>query len=85
MAPTRLDIKRTGMRNDESVKEYAMRLREMAIQVYPPVLENELNPIFINTLKTPYCDYISGNSLTYFIEVITTTNKVEQGLKLKRI
>jgi hypothetical protein len=29
MAPTKLDIQRIRMRNDESVKEYAMRLREI--------------------------------------------------------
>ena len=84
MASTRLDIQRIRMRNDESIKEYAMRLWEMATQVYPPILENGIHPIFINTLKIPYCDYITGNLLAYFIEVITT-DKVEQGLKWKRI
>jgi hypothetical protein len=29
MAPTRLDIQRIRMRNDESVKEYVMRLKEI--------------------------------------------------------
>jgi hypothetical protein len=29
MAPTKLDIQRIRMRNDESVKEYVMRLKEI--------------------------------------------------------
>jgi hypothetical protein len=60
------------MKNNVSVKEYAMRLCERATQVYPILLENELNSIFINTLKTSYYDYLTGNSLAYYIEIIST-------------
>ena len=38
MTPTRLDLQIIRIRNDESVKEYAMWIREMAIQVYVPLL-----------------------------------------------
>jgi len=75
VASTRSDLQRIGMRNDESVKEY----------VYTPLLENELNFIFIKSLKTPYYDYLTSKSLAYFMEVITTAERVKQGLKLKRI
>jgi hypothetical protein len=61
-----------------------MRLRERATQVYPLLLENELNSIFFNTLKTSYYKYLTGNSLAYFIEIISAVERVEQGLKLRR-
>jgi hypothetical protein len=38
MALARLDLQRIEMRNDESVKEYAMRLREITTQAYAPLL-----------------------------------------------
>jgi hypothetical protein len=85
MASTTLDLQRRQMKNNVSVKEYAMRLCERATQVYPILLENELNSIFINTLKTSYYDYLTSNSLAYFIEIISTVERVEQGLKLRRI
>jgi hypothetical protein len=46
-----------------------MRLYEMTTQVYLSLLENELNSIFIDTLKALYCDYLIDNSSIYFMEV----------------
>lgn len=55
-----------------------MRLHEMATQVYPSLLENELTTIFIDTLEALYFDYLISN-------LVTTTKKVEQRVKLGRI
>jgi len=38
MALTRLDLQRIEMRNDESVKEYAIKMRKLTTQAYAPLL-----------------------------------------------
>jgi hypothetical protein len=52
-----------------------MRLREMATQVYPFLLENEFSAIFIDTLDAPYFDYLISNLSTYFMDMVTATER----------
>ncbi|KAJ9173657.1 hypothetical protein P3X46_016771 [Hevea brasiliensis] len=52
--PTRRDLQNLVQKDRESFKEYAQRWREKAAEVYPPVIDNELCSLFIETLKAPY-------------------------------
>jgi len=73
------------IQSNELIKDYDLRLREMATQVYPFLLENELTTIFIDTLDASYFDYLIGNLSTYFIDMVKATKKMEQWLELGRI
>ncbi|XP_022720743.1 uncharacterized protein LOC111278336 [Durio zibethinus] len=43
---------------NESYKEYAVRWKNMASQVQPPLTNRELNSLFVDTLPSPYYDKI---------------------------
>ena len=45
---------RTEKKNGESFREYAQRWQELAAQVQPPMMENEMIKWFIDNLKPPY-------------------------------
>ena len=54
IAPNRTVLIRTEKKNGESFREYAQRWRELATQVQPPMMENEMIKWFIDNLKPPY-------------------------------
>jgi len=62
-----------------------MRLREMATQVYPFLLENELTAIFIDTLDAPYFDYLISNLSTYFMDMVTATERWSNNWNRERL
>ena len=47
-------LMRTEKKSGESFWEYAQRLLKLAIQVQPPMMENEMIKWFIDNLKPPY-------------------------------
>ena len=47
-------LQRTKKKNGESFHEYAQRWHELAAQVLPPMIEDEMIMWFINNLKPPY-------------------------------
>ncbi|KAA0061241.1 uncharacterized protein E6C27_scaffold455G00760 [Cucumis melo var. makuwa] len=85
MAPDRLDLQRMEKKNVETFKEYAQRWRELAAQVQPPRTDKELTAMFINTLRAPYYDRMVGSASTNFSDVITIGERIEFGVKNRRI
>ena len=57
----------------------------MVAQVQTPMIDKELNKMFLNTLKAPYYDRIIGNSNTNFSDVIFKGEMIENGVKLGKI
>jgi len=56
----------------------------MAAQIHPLLLEKkELISIFIYTFK--HFEYLIGNSLANFMDIVTTTKKIDRTLKLGNI
>ena len=47
--------------------------------------DNELNNMFLNTLKAPYYDRMIGNSNTNFFDVVSAGEMIESGVKLSKI
>ena len=47
--------------------------------------DNELNNMFLNTLKASYYDRIIGNSNTNFSDVVFAGEMIENGVKLGKI
>ena len=69
----------------ETFREYAHKWRDLAAQVQPPIIDKELNKMFLNTLKAPYYDRMIGNSNTNFSDVVSVGEMVESGIKLDKI
>ena len=51
----------------------------------PPLMDKELNKMFLNTLKAPYYDWMIGNSNKYFSDVVSTGEMIEAGVKQGKI
>jgi len=49
MAPNRMQLPSLFKKSTETFKEYAQRWRELAAQVEPPLHENEITTMFIET------------------------------------
>ena len=69
----------------ETFWEYAHKWRDLAAQVQPPMTDKELNKMFLNTLKTPYYDWMIGNSNTNFSDMVSTGEMIESEVKLNKI
>ncbi|KAJ9170560.1 hypothetical protein P3X46_018659 [Hevea brasiliensis] len=85
VAPTRRDLQNLVQRDRESFKEYAQRWREKAAEVYPPVTDNELCSLFIETLKAPYFNLMIGNTSNSFSDIIQAGERIEANLRMVRL
>ncbi|KAJ9182322.1 hypothetical protein P3X46_006326 [Hevea brasiliensis] len=85
VAPTRRDLQNLVQKDKESFKEYAQRWREKAAEVYPPVTDNELCSLFIETLKAPYFNLMIGNTSNSFSDIIQASERIEANLRMGRL
>ena len=69
----------------ETFREYAHKWRDLAAQVQPPIIDKELNKMFLNTLKASYYDRMIGNSNTNFSDVVFIGEMIENEVKLGKI
>ena len=69
----------------ESFREYAHKWRDLAAQVQPPMMDKEVNKMFLNTLKAPYYDRMIGNSNKDFSDVVSVGEMIETGVKQGKI
>ena len=53
IAPDRFSLQGMEKKTTEMFREYAHRWRDLAAQVQPPMIDKELNKMFLNTLKAP--------------------------------
>ncbi|KAL4279625.1 hypothetical protein GQ457_03G008950 [Hibiscus cannabinus] len=70
MDPDRLTLQNMEKRSNESFRQYAQRWRDVAMQVQPPLLERELTPTFVGTLKAPFLQYLVGNATKSFEDLV---------------
>ncbi|KAJ9152632.1 hypothetical protein P3X46_026179 [Hevea brasiliensis] len=85
VAPTRRDLQNLVQKDRESFKEYAQRWREKAAEVHPPVTDNELCSLFIETLKAPYFNLMIGNTSNSFSDIIQAGERIEANLRMGRL
>ncbi|KAJ9175415.1 hypothetical protein P3X46_013972 [Hevea brasiliensis] len=85
VAPTRRDLQNLVQKDRESFKEYAQRWREKAAEVHPPVTDNELCSLFIETLKAPYFNLMIGNTSNSFSGIIQAGERIEANLRMGRL
>ena len=65
----------------ETFREYAHKWRDLAAQVQPLMIDKELNKMFLNTLKASYYDRMIGNSNKDFLDVVSTGEMIDAGVK----
>jgi len=85
MAPNRMQLQSLFKRSTETFKEYAQRWRELAVQVEPPLHENEMTTMFIETLQSPYYEHVLGSVSSNFSDIVIIDEKVEYGFKSGKI
>ena len=71
MAPDRFQLQRTTKKTDESFREHALRWRELAAQVKPPMSEKEMVTIFLGTLQASFYDKLVGSVPASFADLVT--------------
>jgi hypothetical protein len=62
IAPNRTNLSNLEKRDKKSIREYAQRWRDLAIQVHPLLLDKEMVTLFANTLKALYYEHVIGSS-----------------------
>jgi hypothetical protein len=85
ITPNRTSLSNLEKKDKESIREYAQRLRDLASQVHPPLLDKEMVTLFANTLKDPYYEHVMGSSAQQFTDAVVVAERIEQGVNSGRI
>ncbi|XP_058755927.1 uncharacterized protein LOC131629142 [Vicia villosa] len=70
MAPNRMQLQNLSQKNEESFKECAQRWREMAARVHPPLLEKELEDMFMSNLQDLYYEKMVESDFSGFSDLV---------------
>ena len=81
IAPDHTVLQRTEKKSRESFCEYAQRWHELAAQVQPPMMENEM----IKWFKPSYYKKMISIQVTHFISLIPIRERIDEGIKSKKI
>ena len=76
---------RTEKKSGESFQEYAQRWCELATQMQPSMMENEMIKGFINNLKPPYYEKMISTQVTHFTSLILIGERIDEGIWSKKI
>ena len=78
-------LKRIEKKSRESFHEYTPRWHELAAQVLPPMMEDEMTKLFIDNLDPPYYEKMISAQVTYFASLIPIRQLIDEGIKSKKI
>ncbi|XP_015081253.1 uncharacterized protein LOC107024815 [Solanum pennellii] len=85
IAPDRISITKVKPKSTECFREYAIRWREEASRVHPPMEESEMITYFIQAQESEYYERMVTMGGKTFAEVIKAGEMIEDGLKTGRI
>ncbi|XP_015169739.1 uncharacterized protein [Solanum tuberosum] len=85
IAPDRISITKLKPKSIECFREYAIRWREEAARVHPPMEESEMITYFIQAQDSEYYERMVTMGGKTFAEVIKAGEMIEDGLKTGRI
>ena len=77
MALDRNQLQSMTKREDESIKEYAQRWRDLAAQVVPPMTEREMIAIMVDTLPMFYYEKLIGYMPDNFVDLVFAGERIE--------
>ena len=69
----------------EIYREYAIRWKTVASQVWPALTNKETNSLFVDTLPFPYYDMLIGNAFHEVGDLLYSMGRIEDGVKKGRI
>jgi len=81
----RFQLQNMEKNESETFKEYALRWREIAAQVEPPLHDKELVAIFINTLQSPFYKHMMSSVSLNLADLIIMGERIELGIKNGKI
>ncbi|KAK8683070.1 hypothetical protein V6N13_039138 [Hibiscus sabdariffa] len=85
MVPSRTVLQTMEQKTNESFRQYAQRWRDVAAQVQPPLLENEITLLFVNTLKDDFYDRMLDHATKPFADMVMTGELIQAAIKSGRI
>ena len=77
IAPNYIVLMRIEKKSMESFYEYAQRWRELAAQVQPPMMEDEMIKWFIDNLKPSYYEKMISAQVTCFASLIPIRERIK--------
>ena len=83
--PDRAMLQTLQKKKDESFKNYAMKWRDMASQVRPPLTEREFAKLFIDSLENPFYEMLICCSSMKFSDLVLLGSRVEEGVNNGKI
>jgi len=77
IAPDKTSLFNLEKNDKESIKEYALRWRDLVVQVHFLFLDKEMVTLFSNTFKASYYEHLMGSSAQQFTNVMEVIKRVE--------
>ena len=84
-SPRSFDFSKYEKGPDEDYKEYAIRWKNVASIVRPPLTSREENSMFVDTLPSPNYDMLIVNTFVEFGDLMYSVGRIEDGIKRGRI
>ena len=81
----RLTFQSMKKRLKENYREYAVRWKNVASMVRPPLTNREENSMFVDTLPSPYYDMLVVNAFVEFGDLMYSVGRIEDGIKRGKI
>ena len=70
---------------NEDYRDYAIRWKNVASMVRPPLISQEENAMFVDTLPSPYYDMLIVNTFMEFENLMYSVGRIKDGIKRGRI
>ena len=70
---------------EENYREYAVRWKNVALLVRPPLTSREENSMFVDTLPSPYYDMLVVNAFVEFEDLMYFVERIKNGIKRGKI
>ena len=84
-APDRLTLQSMKNRLEENYREYAVRWKNVASLVRPPLTNREENSMFLDTLPSPYYNMLVVSAFLEFGDLMHSVERIENGIRRGRI
>ena len=84
-ASDRLTLQCMKKRPEENYKEYAVRWKNVASMVRPPLTSREENSMFVDILPSSYYDMLVVNAFVEFEDLMYYVGRIEDGIKRGKI
>ena len=81
IAPDRLTFQSMKKGPEEDYREYAVRWKNMASLVRPPLTNREENYMFVDTLPSPYYNMLVVNAFVEFGDLMYSVGRIEDEIK----